>query len=86
MTIVISTFGNVSKGLEKGLEKLEIGGWNKTIQITALLRSARILRKVLETYLDSSESLSWCEKLARNAIIICWVIFSYRIHIFFALK
>ena len=33
----------------RGLGDLEIRGQEKTIQTTALLRSARILRKVLET-------------------------------------
>ena len=36
-------------GLVKGLEEFEIRGQVETIQTIALLRSARILRKVLET-------------------------------------
>ena len=47
--IVISAFGTVTKGLVKGLEDLEIRGRVETIQTTALLRSARILRRVPET-------------------------------------
>ena len=47
--IVIGALGTVTKGLLKGLEDLEIGGQVKTIQTTALLRTARILRRVLET-------------------------------------
>ena len=47
--IVIGAFGTVTKGLLKGLEDLEVGGWVETIQTTALLRKARILRRVLET-------------------------------------
>ena len=47
--IVIVTFGTVTKALLKGLEDLEVGGRVKTIQTTALLRTARILRRVLET-------------------------------------
>ena len=47
--IVISAFCTVTKGLLKGLEDLEVGGRVETIQITALLRMARILRIVLET-------------------------------------
>ena len=35
--------------LLKGLEDLEVGGRVETIQTTALLRKARILRRVLET-------------------------------------
>ena len=47
--IVIGVLGTVTKGLLKGLEDLEIGGWVETIQMTALLKTARILRRVLET-------------------------------------
>ena len=47
--IVIGAFGTVTKGLLKGLEDLDVGGWVETIQTTALLRMARILRRVLET-------------------------------------
>ena len=47
--IVIGAFGTVTKGLLKGLEDLEVGGPVETIQTTTLLRTARILRRVLET-------------------------------------
>ena len=47
--IVIGAFGTITKGLLKGLEDLEIGRRVETIQTTALLRTARILRPVLET-------------------------------------
>ena len=47
--IVIGAFGSVAKGLLKGLEDLEVGGRVETIQITALLKTVRILRSVLET-------------------------------------
>ena len=47
--IVIGAFGTVTKGLLKGLEDLEVGGRVETIQTTILLRTARILRRVLET-------------------------------------
>ena len=47
--IVIGSFGTVTKGLLKGLEDLEVGGRVETIQTTALLRTAGILRRVLET-------------------------------------
>ena len=46
--IVIGAFGKVTKGLLKGLEELEVGGRMETIQTTALLRTARILRRVME--------------------------------------
>ena len=47
--IVIGSFGAVTKILLKGLEDLGVGVREETIQTTALLRTARILRKVLET-------------------------------------
>ena len=46
--IVIGAFGTVTKGLLKVLEDLEVGRQVETIQTTALLRTARILRSVLE--------------------------------------
>ena len=48
--IVIGAFGTITKGLLKDLEDLEIGGRVETIQTTALLRTARILRRVMETW------------------------------------
>ena len=50
--IVIGALGTVIKGLLKGLEDLEVGGRVETIQSTALLRTARILRRVPETWGD----------------------------------
>ena len=47
--IVIGAFGTITKGLLKGLEDLEVGGRIETIEMTALLRTARMLRRVLET-------------------------------------
>ena len=49
VTIVIGAFGTVTEGLLKGLEGLEVGGRVVTIQTTALLKMARILRRVLDT-------------------------------------
>ena len=46
---VIGAFGTVTKGLLRGMEDLEVGGRGETIQPTTLLRTARILRRVLET-------------------------------------
>ena len=68
---VIYAFGTVTKGLLKGLEGLEVGGWVETIQTTALLKNARILRRVLETWGDllsvrlqwKTIGYRWCEKL-----------------------
>ena len=69
--IVIGAFGTVTKGLLKGLEDLEVGDRVETIQTTALLKTARILRRVLKTWGDllslrlqwKTISLHWCEKL-----------------------
>ena len=58
--IVIGALGTVTKGLLKGLEDLEVGGLVETIQTTALLRTARILRRILETWGDLlSLRLQW---------------------------
>ena len=50
--IVTGALGTVIKGLAQGQEDLEIRGRVETIQMTALLRSARILRRTLETCAD----------------------------------
>ena len=47
--ILIGAFGTITKGLLKGQEDLEVGGRVETIQMTALLRMARIMRRVRET-------------------------------------
>ena len=60
MPIVIGALGTIPKGLLKGLEDLEIVGRVETIQTTALLRMARILRRILETWGDLlSLKLQW---------------------------
>ena len=64
--IVIGALGTVTKGLLKGLEDLEVGWRVETIQTTALLRTARILRRVLETW-GHLLSLSSSEKPSANA-------------------
>ena len=69
--IVIGALGTITKGLLKGVEDLEIGGRVETIQTTALLRTARILRRVLDTWGDllshklqcKTIGYRWCEKL-----------------------
>ena len=58
--IVIGAFGTVTKELLKSLEDLEVGKRVETTQTTTLLRTARILRRVLETWVDSpSLKLHW---------------------------
>ena len=60
VAIVIGAFGTIIKRLLKGLEDLEVGGRVETIQMTALLRMARILRRVLDTWGDFlSLKLRW---------------------------
>ena len=49
MPIVIGALGTVTKGLAPGLEDLETTGRVETVQTTALLKSARILRRIPET-------------------------------------
>ena len=54
ISIVIGAFvtkrlTKVTKGLLKVLEDLEVGGRVETIQTITLLKTARILRRVLET-------------------------------------
>ena len=49
MPIVVGALGAITKGFLKGLEESEVGGRVGTIQTTALLRTARILRRVLAT-------------------------------------
>ena len=69
--IVIGAFAMVTRGLLKGLVDLEVGGRVETLQKTALLKTARILRRVLESWGDllslnlqwKTISLRWCEKV-----------------------
>ena len=56
MMVVIIIKGTITKELLKGLEDLEVGGRVETIQTTALLRMARILRRVLEICCHSNSS------------------------------
>ena len=57
--IVFNALGTVTKGLVQGLEDLELTRRQEAIQTTALLRSARILRRVLETWELLSLKLQW---------------------------
>ena len=60
VTIIPTVIGTVTKGLRKGLEDLEVGRRVETIQMTALLRMAKILRRVLGTWGDFlSLRLQW---------------------------
>ena len=44
IVVIIGKFGKVLQMLKRGREEFEIGGRAETIQTTAVLRSARILR------------------------------------------
>ena len=69
--IMIGAFGTVTEGLLEGLEDLKVGSRVETIQTTALFKTARILRRILETWGDllslklqwKTISLRWSEKL-----------------------
>ena len=50
--VVIGAFRTVTKGLLKGLEDLEVSGRVETIQTTEFLKTARLLRRILETWGD----------------------------------
>ena len=80
--IKVGGIGTIPKGLMKRLEKLEIRRKSETLEITVLLRSARIPGGIVETwgdllsfsYLWKTTSTSWCENLARSTIIIIIII------------
>ena len=48
MKVTIIPIGIIRKVLVQGMEDLEITGGVETVKTTVLLRSARILRRVLE--------------------------------------
>ena len=50
--IVIGALGTVTKGLILEQEDLEVRGRVETIQTSALLRLARIVRRIQETWED----------------------------------
>ena len=52
ITILINAFRKVPKGLKERLEELNIRLRNKTIQTITKLKSARIIRRVLEIWGD----------------------------------
>ena len=56
--VAVGALGTIAKELKRHLEELEIRGKIKTIQTTEWVKSARILRRVLEKtccHLDFSE-------------------------------
>ena len=73
ISFLIDTLGIIPKILANGLEYLEIREEDIT-QTTLLVRSARILRRILVTWQDvlllklkwENPSWYWCEKLKNN--------------------
>ena len=57
--IVDGAFGTVTKGLLKGLEDLEFEGQVTIIQTIVLLKTARLLRRVLGLEETCYHSNSW---------------------------
>ena len=58
--IVIGALETIPKGLVRGMEELEIGGRAENIETIALLKSARIQRRILEASGDLlSLRLQW---------------------------
>ena len=78
MSIGVGTLVTVPKGMEKRLEELEIRGRIETTQTTAVLKSARILKRDPDTschYLNFSErptNRCWCENFAKREIILIY--------------
>ena len=65
--IEIGAFDTVTKVLLKGLDDLEVGGRVETFQTTELLRTARILRRVLETCCHSNSSERPAKTYVKNS-------------------
>ena len=58
--IVIGAFGKIPTSLIKGLDELEIGRPTETIYPSALLRSVRIFKRILDIWRDLlSLRLQW---------------------------
>ena len=74
ISIVNGALGTITKRLIKWLEDLEIRGRVQTTKTNVLLRSDRILRRILETWRDllslklqwKTISVSWYEQLLRS--------------------
>ena len=49
ITVIVGALGTVSNGLEKNIAGREISGRFDTVRTSVLLRTAWILRRILET-------------------------------------
>ena len=76
--VVVSALGIISKGLERRLEDLEIRGRTETIQTTALLKLARILKKRLAVSQSSVKTGEKMHKEKKNNSQqkkrTCWIV------------
>ena len=70
--ILIGALGTIIKGLLKGMEDLEVGRRGETIQTIALLRTARILRRVLETWGDLRRLAVTQTPVKNNQLTLTW--------------
>ena len=74
ISVLVGALRTVLKILEKRLKELVIRGRIETIQIRALLRSARILRRVLETWFVFCFFVQWnislCGLFNAKAILV----------------
>ena len=71
MTVIIIAIGalsTVTKGLIQGLDDIEIRGQAETFQTAALLRLTKILRRISETWGDSSAIESLLIAAQNNAV------------------
>ena len=68
--IVIGALRTIPKGFVSGLEVLEIRGRAETIQSTTLLRSARIMKRLLDIEETSCHSDSRARRPAHAGVII----------------
>ena len=86
LPIVAGVLETVPKDLERGLDLSKIRGRIQTIQTTALLRSVRIPRRVLETWGDllsfrpvKKPSYHWGAKIHKKIIIMIIIIETHKI-------
>ena len=85
ITIVTGAFGTVTKGLLKGLEDLEVGGRVETIQTSTLLRTDRILRRVLETWEVHHSQLVSSSPSCSTVFLVPWQSLSIFPSLYFSL-
>ena len=66
---VIGASGTITEGLLKGQEDMKVGRQVATIQTTTFLRTARILRRVMET---SEDLLSLSVQWKKHRLTLLW--------------